>query len=344
LIKLTHAGTQDIETGRLLLRRFVMSDANEVFREWASDPNVTKYLRWRHHDSIAETKTFLMDVIGGYESGSEYCWAIELKEENMLIGSINSYISSESDRNASLGYCVGYRFWNNGYATEALRAVIDYMFYDVNINRIEAGHSVNNPASGRVMQKCGMIKEGRLRQEYITGYGQYQDIDLYGLVKEDYEKIYQPGIKDFLDLSKINLSAYHLSLNCADYYKGDEKKKHVPAYIFDITGTNSETVFGDISLRLGFNDDIYFGGHIGYNVNEGFRNMGVATVACNIILKLVGMHGFKKVFITNNYTNKASRRVCEKIGAKLIRIARLPAWHDLYTEGQRFVSVYEIEL
>ncbi|MCL1858614.1 MAG: GNAT family N-acetyltransferase [Oscillospiraceae bacterium] len=343
-INLTHTGTREIETSRLLLRRFNMSDANEIFREWASYDNVTKYLRWEKHKSISETKTFLMNVISDYERVNYYNWGIQLKDEGILIGAVSANIISERDKNATLGYCLGERFWNLGYTSEALRAVIDYMFYDVDINRVEACHSIKNPASGRVMQKAGMIKEGRLRQEYMTGGGEYQDVDLYGLVKEDFEEQYRPEIKDFLDLKKINLSAYGLSLKCVDYYEGNIKKNHVPAYEFDITEKNSGEVFGKISLRLGFTDGLYYGGHIGYTVNEDYRNMGVATVACGIILELVRAHGFKKIIITNHYINKASRRVCEKIGAKLIRIARLPEWHDLYIEGQRFECIYEIVL
>jgi len=344
MIKITHTGTQDIETERLLLRRFVMSDANEIFREWASYPEVTKYLTWESHKSISETKTYLMDAIGSYEQPDRYCWGIELKELGILIGSLSMEIISENARVANAGYCLGERFWNCGYVTEAMRAAADYMFYDVNINRIEAYHSVGNPASGRVMQKIGMIKEGFSRQKYITGRGEYQDADLYGFLKEDFEKIYRPAIKDFLDLNKINLSAYNLFLKCCEYYEGYEKDNPFPAYLFKITGSNSEIVFGEITLRLGFNDDMYYGGHIGFTVYEGYRNMGVATVACNIVLELVKAHGFKKVIITNNHINKASKRVCEKIGAKLIRTARLPEWHDLYKEGQRFVCIYEVEL
>ena len=70
--------------------------------------------------------------------------------------------------------------------------------------------------------------------------------------------------------------------------------------------------------------------------------MGVATAACEIILGLVRAHNFKRIIITNDFRNKASRRVCEKVGGRLVRIARLPGWHDLYIEGQRFVCIYEI--
>jgi ribosomal-protein-alanine N-acetyltransferase len=343
-INLTHTGTEEIETGRLLLRRFVLGDANEIFREWASYENVKKYLPCEKHSSVSETKTFLMDMISKYERENFYCWGIQLKDEGILIGLIGGDIINERAKLSDVGYVLGERFWNQGYAAEALQAVNDYMFYDVKINRIEAYHSVNNPASGRVLQKAGMLREGFCRQKFITGTGEYQDADLYGLVKEDYEESYRPGTRDFLDLSGINLTAYSLSLKCTDYYEGDEKRNHVPAYLFNITEKNSGMVFGEISLRLGFSDNLYYGGHIGYTVYEGYRNMGVATAACGIILELAKAQGFKKIIITNNYTNQASRRVCEKIGGRLVRIARLPGWHDLYIEGQRFVCVYEVVL
>jgi len=342
MINPTHTGTQEIETGRLLLRRFVMNDANEIFREWASYDSVTKYLTWEKHKSISETKTFLMNAISGYERANKYVWGIVLKEEEILIGSIAADITDERSKVAKVGYCLGERFWNLGYGTEALRAVNDYMFYDVNVNRIEAQHSVNNPASGRVMQKAGMIKEGTSPQKYITGGGEYQDSDFYGLIKDDFEKQYEPEIKDFLDLRNLNLSAASLYLKCRDWYKGDPKKKYVPGYVFDIMERNSGDVFGEISLRLGFTEGLYYGGHVGYSVNEGYRNMGVATLACGMIIELAKAHGFKKIIVTNNHTNKASRRVCEKIGARLVRVAKLPSWHDLYIRGQRFECIYEL--
>jgi len=339
---MTHTGTNEIETERLLLRRFTLGDANEMFREWANYEAVTKYLSWQRHISLAETKAFLLKKVGEYERADAYFWALQHKEEGILIGSLSAKITDERAKTATVGYCLGERFWNLGFASEALRAVVDYMFYDVKINRVEACHSVNNPASGRVLQKAGMVREGFARQRYITGAGEYQDADLYGLVKQDYEKIREPEIGGFLDLGEINLTAYSLSLKCVEYYAGDQKKDHVPAYRFVITEKNSGMDFGEINLRLGFNDGLYYGGHIGYTVYEGFRNMGVATAACDIILALVRAHKFKKIIVTVDHRNTASRRVCEKTGGRLIRTARLPEWHELYTEGQRFVCIYEI--
>ena len=343
-MRLTHTGMQEIETERLRLRKFVIEDANEIFREWANNENVTKYLTWERHKSAAQTKAWLLDVIAGYEQDNKYCWGIELKDTGGLIGSIGANIIWEIARNASVGYYLGERFWGYGYATEALRAVVDYLFYDVHVNRIEACHSINNPPSGRVMQKAGMLKEGRLRQEYITGGGEYQDCDLYGLVKEDFESLYKPEKSDFFDLENKDLSKHTIRLVCYEYYPGNSEKKYVPGYKFNITEKSSGTVLGKIDLRLGFTEGLYYGGHIGYEVNAEYQNMGIATVACKIVLQIAKAHGFKKIIITNNPANKASARVCEKSGAKLVRVAKLPSWTEMYKEGDRYKNIYEVVL
>ena len=342
-MKLNDTGTQEIETERLRLRRFLIDDANEMFQEWTSNENVTRYLTWERHKSVEQTKTYLFDVIVSYEQDNRYSWGIELKETGGLIGSIGASIKNESPRNASVGYCLGERFWNKGYGTEALRAVIDYMFYDVNVNRLEAVHSVNNPASGRIMQKAGMLKEGRLRQELIKD-GKYHDCDLYALVKEDFENLYKPEKQDFFDLDGKDLSKHNVKLVCYEYAAGNPEKKYVPVYKFDITEKSSGTDLGKIDLRLGFSDGLYYGGHIGYTVNSEYQNMGIATIACKIVLQIAKAHGFKKIIITNNHSNRASARVCEKSGARLIRVAKLPEWHNLYKEGERYENIYEVVL
>lgn len=343
-MRLTHTGTQDIETERLRLRRFVIEDANEVFREWASDENVTKYLSWELHRSAAQTKTYLFDIIASYEKDDRYNWGIELKSTSELIGSIAVHITNERAQNADVGYCLGERFWNQGYAAEALRAVIDYMFYDVNVNRISAYHSINNPPSGRVMQKAGMLKEGSMRQAYITGSGEHQDCDMYALVREDFENLYKPEKSDFFDLEGKELSGHNIKLVCYDYYPGNSEKKYVPAYRFNITDKGSGSVLGSIDLRLGFNEGLYYGGHIGYLVQPEYQNMGIATIACKIALQIAKAHGFKKIIITNTPSNKASARVCEKIGGKLVRVAKLPSWTEMYKDGDRYKNIYEIAL
>jgi len=342
-MKLTHTGTQEIETERLRLRRFVMEDVNMVFLEWANSEAVTKYLTWERHKSLGETRTWLLSTIASYEQEGIYSWGIELKETSGLIGSIGVGIKSEHSRVANVGYCLGERFWGSGYMTEALRAVIDYMLYDVNVNRIEAYHSVNNPASGKVMQKAGMLKEGCSRQNYLTG-DEYQDSDLYALVQDDFDRRYVPENRNFFELDDKDISKHNVRLLCHEYYPGNTAKKYVPSYKFNITEKNSGTILGGIDLRLGFTEGLYYGGHIGYSVKEEFRNMGVATIACKIVLQVAKAHGYKRVIITNTPSNRASVRVCEKVGAKLIRVAKLPLWNEMYKEGDRYKNIYEVNL
>jgi len=109
------------------------------------------------------------------------------KNSLQLIGAIGLTIDRELDK-AELGYWVGKPFWGNGYATEAARLIVDYGFNQLHLNRICAKHFVRNPASGRVMQKIGMVHEGTARQDTIK-WGAYEDLHLYGLLKSEWQPI-----------------------------------------------------------------------------------------------------------------------------------------------------------
>ena len=91
-------------------------------------------------------------------------------------------------------------------------------------------------------------------------------------------------------------------------------------------------------------DGLYYGGQIGYNIDEAYRGNGYASRACRLLRAVAKAHGMEKLLITNDVSNYASQRVCEKIPARLVRVARLPEWHELYQEGQRFVNVYEWDI
>lgn len=160
---LTHKGTQTIETPRLILRRARREDAEPMFRNWASDPKVTKYLTWPTYETV-ETAYPILDLwISEYEKPNYYQWMIELKELGEPIGSISAVRQNEKIKEAEIGYCIGSRWWHKGIMTEALSAVIEYLFTQVGMNRIAARHDPNNPHSGAVMRKCGMKYEGTHR-------------------------------------------------------------------------------------------------------------------------------------------------------------------------------------
>ena len=160
---ITHKGTQTIETPRLILRRARREDAEPMFRNWASDPKVTKYLTWPTYETV-ETAYPILDLwISEYEKPNYYQWMIELKELGEPIGSISAVRQNEKIEEAEIGYCIGSRWWHKGIMTEALSAVIEYLFTQVGMNRIAARHDPNNPHSGGVMRKCGMKYEGTHR-------------------------------------------------------------------------------------------------------------------------------------------------------------------------------------
>lgn len=181
-----HAGTQPIETVRLTLRKLELADADMMFRNWTSDDHVTRFLRWDAHRTIDDTKIMIQQWLDHYRSDDTYYWGIYLKDDEM-IGSIGVTISSEYDFKGALGYKIGSRWWSQGYAGEAAKAVIDYMFRCTDIERIDSFCSVENPASRRVMEKAGMRYEGLMRHYYRTRDG-FHDCTLYGIIRDEWEQ------------------------------------------------------------------------------------------------------------------------------------------------------------
>lgn len=180
-----HKGTVMLETERLILRKFTENDAEAVFWNWASDDEVTKYLTWPTHRSVENSAGYLDFCLGTYKENNAYQWGIELKETGELFGNI-SVVKTDEDLNAvELGYVIGRRFWGNGYMAEAVKAVIAFLFEEVGVNRIAARHDVNNPNSGKVMQKAGMKYEGTLRQADRNNQG-IVDCAIYSVLKSEY--------------------------------------------------------------------------------------------------------------------------------------------------------------
>lgn len=182
-----HKGTKRIETPRLILRMAQMTDAESMFRNWASDPEVTKFLTWPTYQSIDSAYTILDLWIKEYEKPYFYQWMIELKDINEPIGSISVVHHRDDIAEAEIGYCIGHSWWHKGIMTEALAAVIQFLFTEVGMNRIEAKHDINNPHSGGVMKKCGMKYEGTSHASDHNNQG-ICDIAHYAILRNDFEK------------------------------------------------------------------------------------------------------------------------------------------------------------
>ena len=182
---LNHKGTVTIETDRLILRRFAMEDAEAMFRRWASDDEVTKHLTWPTHSSLEISKMVLTDWTSHYPEPDFYNWAIVLKENGPEpIGNISVVGIDNKVDAATMGYCMSRAHWRKGIMAEALTAVIAFLFDEVGFNRVEADHDPNNPASGRVMEKSGMLHEGILRQAGRSNQG-IIDVSRWAILKSD---------------------------------------------------------------------------------------------------------------------------------------------------------------
>lgn len=152
-------GTKMLETERLVLRRFTKEDAEKVYASWVTDAETTKYLTWEVHDDFSLTKSIVDSWVDAY-SKEEFCynWIVELKDTKEVIGNIAARDFSIVDESCEVAYCYSSKYFGKGYATEALKKVINFFFEDVNLHTITAYHIGGNIASGKVMEKSGMQK------------------------------------------------------------------------------------------------------------------------------------------------------------------------------------------
>ena len=181
-----HLGSVVLETKRLLLRQFVATDAPDMFK-YASDKETTQFMRFPTHQSLQDSKDIIDSWAKEYNNKNFYNWAVVCKECGEVIGSIGMLDVNEFHRLAEVGYILRKDHWGRGLATEALRRVVRFCFDDLGFFRLEALHSVENPASGRVMIKAGLVREG-VRREYFPSDHGLIDCITYGITRSDYER------------------------------------------------------------------------------------------------------------------------------------------------------------
>ena len=178
------ADLPEIETDDLTLRQVRMEDAKDIFR-YASDPEVARYVMWEPHSSISVTRGYIRYIRSLYRRGLPSSWAVVHRTSGRVIGSIGFVGYSPVHHAAEVGYSFSREYWNRGLATQALSAVISSAFDHITgLNRLEAQHDVRNPASGRVMEKCGMRREGVLRSR-LWNKSEFVDVALYAILRSD---------------------------------------------------------------------------------------------------------------------------------------------------------------
>lgn len=172
---------RELETERLLLRRIRREDAQRIFDCWASDPEVTRYLTWQPHASVAVTEAVMKRWLADYDKPDTYRYGIELRESGELIGMID--VVGYHHGNPVIGYCSGRAYWGNGYMTEALKALCAALF--------EAGYSMirieavrENIGSNRVIQKAGFRFANSREQPMSESKPEIMTINSYYLPRE----------------------------------------------------------------------------------------------------------------------------------------------------------------
>lgn len=175
---------KSLETERLILRRLSLEDSEQV-EELAGDFDVAKTtLTIPHPYPKGSAEEFISSINKAQEDGKIVIYAMTKKDDTSLIGIINLSIQKSYDR-AELGYWVGKPFWGKGYGTEAAKALIQYGFEELNLNKIFAASFTKNPGSWRIMEKVGLKHEGVLRQ-HVKKWDEYIDLTYYGLLREEY--------------------------------------------------------------------------------------------------------------------------------------------------------------
>jgi len=172
------AELEEIKTSRLLLRRVRMEDVLEYYERLFGDGDVCRYMLFDPHQDISESMASIEKTLARYEEGRCYRWGIALQEDDSLIGIIELLRFDEETGSCSFAYMLGCDYWNRGYGTEALSAVIRFAFEKMDVDRILVDHMAPNAASGAVMRKAGMTHIGTEPGKYEK-HGKSFDAEVY---------------------------------------------------------------------------------------------------------------------------------------------------------------------
>ena len=173
-----------LEAERLILRPFTLDDAKELQRLVGERAIADTTLNIPHPYEDGMAEAWIGTHQSAFEAHETVTLAVEARDTGNLVGAVGLrlHLANES---AEIGYWIGRMYWGRGYCTEAARAMLDYAFRELGLNRVHAAHLSRNPASGRVMIKLGMVREGRQRQ-HVKKWGVFEDIEKYGILRGEY--------------------------------------------------------------------------------------------------------------------------------------------------------------
>lgn len=173
-----------LETERLILRKVTKEDIEDMYL-YGSDEEVSKYVTWNTHETIADTKGFVEFVLNKYENKHVSPWGIEYKENGKFIGTIDFVWWQPNHKIAEIGYVISKDYWGKGLTTEVAKKLVKFGFEEMDLVRVQARCDVENIASARVMEKAGMTFEGIIRKGIFVK-GEHRDLKMYSILKEEF--------------------------------------------------------------------------------------------------------------------------------------------------------------
>ena len=174
---------KNLYTPRLCLRKLTRADIPLYFDRIGSSPEVTKYMLFSPHRDISESVQSVEKALRRYQEGKCYRFGIALRDTDELIGVIEPLRFDEEAGSCSFAYMLAREFWGRGYGTEALSAVLEFLFTEMDMHLVEVDHMAENTASGAVMRKVGMVCTGTVAGKYEKD-GVLRDAVCYAITKE----------------------------------------------------------------------------------------------------------------------------------------------------------------
>lgn len=173
-----------LEGNTILLRKMSKPDAQDMY-DYASDPEVTRYLLWDPHPSLSYTKRYLEEVMRQYRCHNFFDFAVICKEDGRMIGTCGFSRIDTVNQSCEIGYVLSPRYWHRHIATEAVDMILRFAFCNLGFNRVEARYMTENVHSRAVMEKNGMVFEG-IEREGVFAKGAFHDVGKCALLRKDY--------------------------------------------------------------------------------------------------------------------------------------------------------------
>ena len=186
-------GPKIIETKRLILRPYVKEDAVSIFKNWAADPSVQIPLAEPVYETLDAVEALVDEYIHSFEKTGKYRWAMVSKETGECIGLIAYFLVDTNNDFAEMEYGLGQNYWNKGLTTEAVKALIKFGFEEMKLHKIQITYKEYNKASKKVIEKCGLFYEGKLR-DYFKESDKYVSRVYYSILADEYKSAKDKGV------------------------------------------------------------------------------------------------------------------------------------------------------